>query len=284
MGMQLSNIKALVKKYPVLNSLIAPGYRAFRHLKWLMRRDLVRLPLSVSISGREILMIPEGAIPEVIYKGDFESVERDFVSAYVQPGMIVVDAGANVGLYSLISSVLVGEAGRVYSFEPSKLTYQRLVSNLALNGCRNVFPYNMALSNVNGTLVLGLDPAHPDLDSHRFVRTVETGCLPQAGDESVDAQLLDVCFKERGLDLKVDFLKIDVEGAELQVLRGAEEILSHSPNIAILLECTKNREEVRELLEGFGLSCFVWDVYKSSLVPAIYHEVIPFTNVVFKRA
>lgn len=277
-------LRAWIKRFPRIRKLLLPIYSGLLDIVWAARKHLVRKPMLFELGRQSFQLNLAGSIPEVIFKGDFEPMERDFVSSYLKPGMVVVDAGANVGLYSLISSVLVGEMGRVYSFEPSRLSFQRFIANLSLNRCRNVFPYNMALSDINGTLILGADPLHPDLDSHRFIRTGEIEHAPQVGDETVEAQTLDACFKDSGLDSKVDFLKIDVEGAEFQMLRGAEGVLQSSPNITILLECTQNREEVYRYLTGLGFSCFSWDSANKVLKPAVYADIVPISNVIFRRA
>lgn len=78
-------------------------------------------------------------------------------------------------------------------------------------------------------------------------------------------------------------MKIDVEGAELAVLQGAEKTLLSSPDITILFECSQNREQVRDLLVRHGFKCYVWDCVGRILKPVVFDEAVLTSNVILRR-
>jgi FkbM family methyltransferase len=136
--------------------------------------------------------------------------------------MTFVDAGANEGLYTLFAGRHVGESGRVLAFEPSAREFARMEANIALNGLGNVRPFRMALAQDDGEADLLIAD-----DAHSGQNTL--GALPhegvvEAGRERVAVRRLDRALAEEGMD-RVDFIKIDVEGAEAGLLEGASETL-----------------------------------------------------------
>ena len=128
------------------------------------------------------------------------------------PGDVVVDVGANIGEVSIVFSQRVGEAGRVFAFEPHPRIYQYLRGNLALNNCVNVTARNIALGDVPGNARMSDDKRD---DMNRIVTSgaIEVAC------STLDAELP---------PQPIAFMKIDVEGHELSVLKGAREVLQRT--------------------------------------------------------
>jgi FkbM family methyltransferase len=147
--------------------------------------------------------------------GDWAKVESDLFGAILNPGAVVLDVGANIGVHTVYFAGVVGPTGHVIAFEPQRLVYQTLCANLALNSLGNVEAINMGVGVSSGVLSL------PRLDyssEHNF-GGASLG-VNQGGDE-VSVITLD------SLDLSSVFLlKVDVEGMELDVLRGGEALLS----------------------------------------------------------
>lgn len=283
MTLMMTFLRTWIRQNPRLKVCLIPSYLRMLHLLWIVRNLLTgRRPITFDTAKHQINLYPAGMIAEALYSGNFEMNERNFVAAFLKPGMTVVDAGANIGLYTLMSSVLVGPTGRVHAFEPGQLTFKRLQRNLDLNQCKNVVANRIALSNTREQMFLRIDPAHPALDGHRFVQPVKDVGHPTSTDEIVECQTLDDYFSSAEVR-KVDFMKIDVEGAELSLLQGAEKMLGYSTDITILLECTHNREQVRNLLARYGFQCFHWDCVGQVLRPVIYDEVVATSNIVLRR-
>lgn len=137
---------------------------------------------------------------------------------YLPEGGVVVDAGANIGAHTLAFAATVGPSGTVFAIEPQRPLFHMLCGSLALCGVDNVIAKNCALAREPGAVrVPRLDYAAP-----QNFGGLALGDVPaDAPVESVVAIPLDSLGLQR-----LDFLKIDVEGAELSVLHGAKETIS----------------------------------------------------------
>jgi FkbM family methyltransferase len=180
----------------------------------------------------------------------FENAEHRFVERFLRPGMTVLDIGANQGYYTLLSSMKVGPNGKVLAFEPSPREMHRLKLHLRLNHSKNVETISSALGAVTGT-----DELHVVLGTESGCNSMRPPEVSQPTDlVPVAVERLDDVLKARGVE-RVDFIKIDVEGAELSVLQGARELLRRSPRPVILAEV----QDIRTKAWGYGageiLSC-----------------------------
>jgi FkbM family methyltransferase len=274
----IEKIRSKIRQHPILHKCLLPSWIALHHLKWQVRNIITNhRPVSFQVANITLKLHCDGQIAEALYLG-FESIERDFVASYVKPGMCVIDIGANIGLYTIMASALVGQSGIVHAFEPSSSTYQLLKRNIELNSCRNVTTNRLALSNSKESMVLKADPCHPSYDAHRYVeRKNNVGSIFKT-DEEVRCLTLD----EYALNLeKIDFLKIDVEGAELMVLQGATAVLSlHNPTL--MFECNRNRD-VLQLLRKYDYNFYKWDVDSKTLLPLTIQEAL-FAHNIFAAA
>lgn len=151
--------------------------------------------------------------------------ERKLLGQLVRPGMTVVDVGANVGLYTILMAGLVGPAGRVISFEPDPDLLLLLRENCAANGAGNVAAQGTALGAAADQMILHrltINSGENHLGSRdraAFRRPVE-----------VDVAAFDVLMP----GLRPDFIKVDVQGWELNVLRGMEATLRASQAVIYL--------------------------------------------------
>lgn len=142
---------------------------------------------------------------------------QQLLRRYVRPGSSVIDAGAHIGTHTLLMSRLVGPTGHVYAFEPQKKIHRELVHNLRLNGASNVAALRFALGDRQDVITMGTPPEGNE--GHTAVGT---------GGDRVELRTLD------GLGLcDVSLLKIDVEGYESQVLRGAAELIRRDRPVII---------------------------------------------------
>jgi FkbM family methyltransferase len=175
--------------------------------------------------------------------------------------------GANIGLYSIFSEKLAGQTGTIWAFEPSGESFTRLLRNLDLNHCTRVRPIQIALGDeTNAFLTLKSDPGFGD--AYRYLAAfAEVAGEKGGGIESVEVTTLDAWAAKNSLS-ELDFLKVDVEGGEYNVFRGAKEIMRASPNLAILFEsdagwCERARcsqQDTFSLLRSIGLSLYAWSV------------------------
>ena len=145
--------------------------------------------------------------------------ELPFLAGRIAAGDVVFDIGANIGTWSLILSEAVGATGRVLACEPTLATYNTLASNIRLNARTNVVATRCALSNGADRLRL-----YHDVDASRN-SLGQTRGSESASYEDVPARTLDSLVTELALD-RLDFIKIDVEGAEPLVFDGARQTLT----------------------------------------------------------
>ena len=148
------------------------------------------------------------------------------VSKRVKPGWKVVDIGAHIGYYTLILSRLVGPTGRVFCFEPVPINFRFLCENICLNNCANVEPVNRAVTDTHQQIAFEMPEDDPLPGTVSFLESNVRGNL------TVEAVSLDEFFHS-GPE-RIDFLKMDVEGAEDKVLEGARGLIARDhPNILV---------------------------------------------------
>jgi FkbM family methyltransferase len=199
--------------------------------------------------GRVFLHHREDIGLVVLMSGGFERAETEFAIEQARPGTVAIDVGANVGMFSVPLALAVGPSGRVLTIEPSPDNVARLESNLELNSLENVVVEPIAVGDKDGQLVLQLasDPGFHSTAEIAESRSVEENLTVRA--ETLDQVWL------RAHAPAVSFIKIDTEGSEDAVLRGAEQILRACQ--PVLLVEAKGAERVRELdgwLGSFGYS------------------------------
>lgn len=157
---------------------------------------------------------------------EVERAEHGFYIQYVKPGMVVFDVGANVGELTLFFSRFVGPDGRVHSFEANPETFSRLKSIVELVGLSNVKLNCQAIASQIGTVKLHIyDREHSAWTTmaNRPLASRGINVAPLKTDE-IKSTTVDAYCDSNGIE-KIDLLKIDVEGAEYQVLLGAEKML-----------------------------------------------------------
>jgi FkbM family methyltransferase len=149
-----------------------------------------------------------------------------------KPGDTVVDVGAHIGLYSLIAAKRVGPSGKVIAIEPDPENCSLLQRNVELNKLTNVTILERAAFSSNSKLKLylpGKERGFTKLSTLMANRAVTENFL------EIDATTLDYLMVMQGI-AQVNWVKIDVEGAELEVLKGAAVTLSESKDVALLIE------------------------------------------------
>jgi FkbM family methyltransferase len=162
---------------------------------------------------------------ELSLNGMYEPMETETIRKIVKRGDSVLDVGAHIGYYSLILSDLVGKEGRVFAFEPDSKNFALLKKNVEINDLQNVTIVNKAVSDKSGSLLLyngGGNSQNPTVGNN--------------GGEStkVPCVSIDSYFDED--HRKIDFVKMDIEGSELFVLKGMEQLLQKNPHIKLIVE------------------------------------------------
>lgn len=165
----------------------------------------------------------------------------------------VMDVGANSGIYTITASKLIGPKGKVYSFEPSRAAHLRLIKNLKINKCSNVVIYRQGLG------------------AHRETKMLSNNIFGDGGN-SLIATKYDISSTEKIILVpadsiirdRIDFIKIDVEGYELEALKGMTKIIRNSyPKIVFefnydhLYQKDKDYNQVFDFLKELGYTRFI---------------------------
>jgi FkbM family methyltransferase len=147
--------------------------------------------------------------------GEWSAAEIELLLQGLQPGAVVVEIGANIGAHTVALSRLVGPRGLVIAFEPQRLVFQTLCANLALNSCANVKAYQVAIGAQSGEIAVPFLP--PD-------RPANFGGLSLRSDNEGERVVL--CTIDQFALPACHLLKMDIEGMEVEALRGAAKLIA----------------------------------------------------------
>lgn len=185
---------------------------------------------------------------EIFYGAVFE---RDLVNAvkkFVKPGMTIVDVGANSGYYTMMFAEMVGPTGKIFAHEPTDWGIRKVEHHLSINGFKNVALSKSMLGARKGNDPVGFsfDPYYPLLaTNYQHLQAMET----------VPCTSLDAEYAGQ----QIDFIKLDVDGHEMDILRGGEELLKRCRPLIVVeigrYTYEKAGHSITELVEwfhGFG--------------------------------
>jgi len=173
---------------------------------------------------------------------DWFEDEIKFLRLLLQPAQRVIDIGANYGVYTLSMAKLVGSAGRVWAFEPASKTASLLAASIAANNFGQVVLEQSALSSEKGTAQLSLND-----NSELNALVYDHGCNDET--ETVDITTLDECLEARDWQ-EIEFLKLDAEGEEANILRGGIHFFSKESPL-VQYEVKAGAELHMELVQAF---------------------------------
>lgn len=177
----------------------------------------------VEVNGYKMILDPGDCL--ALAKGSLhEPTSTRLVKEKVKEGDIVLDLGANIGYYTLLFSRLVGDKGKVIAFEPAPESFELLVRNVRLNNCQNVEVHKAAVSDRTGGARLFLNQRH--IPDHR---------LYDSGDGRKSIDVWAVRLDDLDLE-RIDFIKMDIQGAEWKALRGMLGLIDRNPSVKLLAE------------------------------------------------
>jgi FkbM family methyltransferase len=216
---------------------------------WLLRQMAADLNYRIAVdtrlgNGMKIRVVWTDVIGySIAVDGYYDLPIVRVIQELLKPGMTFVDVGAHVGQYSLLASGLVGSGGAVHSFEPEPETFALLQHNVLINDLRNVRLLRCALAKSSQDAELYV--ARPDNIGQTSLRQPNNFSGVRV---KVQCRTLDDYDAAHGVD-RIHLIKIDVEGAELDVLLGARGILSRNPKPHVIIEFWE------EFLQAYGSSC-----------------------------
>ena len=169
----------------------------------------------------------------------YEPVETKVIKNLVKEGDVVVDAGANIGYYTVLLSRAVGPSGKVYAFEPGEECFELLKKNVEENECKNVCLIKKALTDKVGEIKFYVNEKDK-ASSSMLEETKELGTEVIVKGTTLDTEIAG----------PVDFMKMDIEGAELHGLLGGEVLLHNCKKMVIEVpEDRRDFEDIKQLLQ-----------------------------------
>jgi len=194
----------------LLSQLVRVAYDHRRLFKWLIPAR----PVLVKLEGFSMYVrLDDWAVgARIAVKRRYEPHVVAVFRKLLGPGAVVVDVGANAGYYSLTAASIVGRAGRVYAFEPGAISCRLLERSAAANGFANIQVFECAVSDREELVGYGMDDSN--------------GRITHEGVARAELQVRSVTLDRALAGLRpVQVIKIDVEGAEARVVRGAMELI-----------------------------------------------------------
>jgi len=197
----------------------------------------------------------------------YESLETEIVKKEIKKGDVAVDIGANIGYYTLIFAKLVGDEGKVFAFEPDPTSFALLKKNVEINRYQNVILVQKAVSNETGKIRLYL--CDDNLADHRIYNSHD-------GRKSIEIEAIRLDDYFKGYTGKIDFIKMDIQGAEGDALQGMSLLLQKNKNLKMITEFEPvalkrfgmEPEEYLKLLVKHGFALYHINMQEKRIEPA----------------
>ncbi len=183
--------------------------------------------------GEMLLDLADSQQRHLYYCGFYERRYIACLSRFLDAGGTFIDVGANVGFYTLWAARHVGPKGRVVSFEPNPQAFRHLATNVSVNGLTNVTLFNTAVGERESMACLTANPS--DTATSYLVAGAEAD---DAAGIAVSVRSLDACLKTAGVD-DVSLIKIDAEGSEPAIFRGAERTVARRPHLLVEVDAMR---------------------------------------------
>ncbi|HHT9125287.1 MAG TPA: FkbM family methyltransferase [Candidatus Brocadiia bacterium] len=226
--------------------------RRWRSLQSVLRLFGSTLPNPIDVEGHILFHHSDDINTTIgLGVGDYEPEVRKTVTQFLSPGTTMIDAGANIGYYTLLAARAVGPQGHVYAFEPAPSTVELLRKNVDVNGYSGrVTVVPKAITNKSSKVRIFLDYVHSGTSS-----MFSDGLAKDAVE--VEGVSLDEFFSSKGWP-PINIIKMDIEGAEKLALEGMRELVRRNQGLKLIIEVNLSFsvEELFEALQGCRFSRF----------------------------
>lgn len=231
-------------------------------------RDFIEKKISNRITIR---LFKKANLSQELYCYGFEEAEMQFLKKYLKAKDIIFDIGANIGLFTLISSEYIGNQGLIHAFEPSPETYLWLEENCKSNSLKNVVLNQLAVSDKDGAIDFHLSAEGFDAFNSIVKPSKGNNYITQ----TVNCLTLDSYVIKHDLAGKIQIIKIDVEGFEISLLNGAEKILSQPNAPDLVVEFTESNAknagftcaDLYDKIQSFGYELYHYNASQNKLIP-----------------
>jgi len=213
----MNNLSIYVKFIKYLRSSRVrrlPGKMSLQRIAYEILRPNGKMVLNVLGLKMQLSLRDKGIFETLVTGGIYEPYEMKLFYNSISQGMTVMDIGANFGYYSLLAAKALKGYGEVYAFEPENEAFEMLKQNILLNNYQNIIPIRKGLSDKGGISPLFVHERN--LGMHSIIQGKSTSKRID-----IETTTLDEFIREKGRPVGLSVLKIDTEGAEGLVLKGA---------------------------------------------------------------
>ena len=217
---------------------------------------------------------------------DDEKMEIQIFEKYLKSGMTVLDLGANVGFYTMLSRSIIGENGQVFAFEPSQRNANLIRASIEENSFTNVKVVEAAVSDKIGTSTLYLSPdqssAHSLLDlDFKYDKNSE---IKKTADVKVIT--IDDYLEKTVGNFKINFIKMDIEGSESNAIKGMKKTFDENKHLILIsefwlngfLKNNKNPKDYLEMLTGLNFTINHIDELQGKAYPVSVKQLMEIAN------
>jgi FkbM family methyltransferase len=212
-------------------------YRTYQKLMPLLMRDR---RVIIQLDGFKIEIDTSRYInsnaTQLLFGKVHEPITSEIFRLLLSKGDKVIDVGANIGYFTMLAASLVGTEGRVFAFEPGDIAYADLRNNVYVNSFDNIVAYNRAASDYCGER------------SFYLAKENTTNSLIRDAHLHKQSTIVEVDRIDRLINEQVNLIKIDTEGNELEVLKGARNLINKCPDLCVILEIGEKLKYQHDLL------------------------------------
>ncbi len=202
---------------------------------------------------------------KIYFFGEYETDTNNVLEKYIKPDDVVIEAGANIGSETLLIARMLKQ-GRIYAFEPNPYTFERLKINASINELHNISAFDYALGESDTTIQFNIYPKNfcNSGMSSKYMETSNTRKI------DVTQKKLDSFLKENNIN-KVDFIKMDIQGAEMDMIAGAAETIArHKPTIFTeACEPYNDTKVLFDTLKNAGYNVYLIGEHQTTLMSSI---------------
>ena len=230
----------------------------------------------------KLVLDKNSSLSKSLFRGDFEYQEVQFLKTFLRDKDIFVDIGANIGYFSIIASKKVKQ-GKVYSFEPTEKTFERLENSIKINECKNIHAFQIALSDKSEEREFTV--SNDGFDAYNSLGNPSQG--ENFTRSMVQTSTFDE-FKKQNNIPNPTIIKIDVEGWEIPVLNGMKDTLSTDNAPLLIVEFTEENAQLSgyscsslyELISSFGYNLYKYNWVRNELIQQANKEHFSYTNLI----
>ena len=210
-----------------------------------------------------------------------EKFECSVFEKYLKEGMTVLDLGANIGFYTMFARSRVGATGKVFAFEPFPNNANLIRASVKENSFTNVTIVEAAVSDRIGKTILHLSP---DACSEHSLLDLNFQYGSDSSPSTIEVQVVtvDEYLKKNATNLKVDFIKMDIEGSESHAIKGMKNVLDENKHIVLItefwpngfIEDNKNPKDFLETLHQLNFKIYNINNLEQKIEPVTVNEMM----------